>query len=240
MCYQLWQLSRSQNRISIRRSQIRLRPRIMLRLLRVSVTGILQFLIATASWLGLMRIVSTFGSAAVAGYTIAIRMIVFTILPAWGFSNAAATLVGQNLGAGKPQRAETAVYRTAWYNMLYLGLVSLAFLFFPTPLVTFFTTDPAVVQPSVECLRIFGIGYLIYPWGMVLMQAFNGAGDTTTPTLINLLAFWVFQIPLSYLLGVHSSYGLRGAFAAVPIADVVLTGMALYLFRRGTWKKQRI
>lgn len=238
--YQFWELSRSSNRISIRRKHLRLDPGIMLRLLRVSATGILQFLVATASWLGLMRIVSTFGSAAVAGYTIAIRLIVFTILPAWGFSNAAATLVGQNLGAGKPQRAETAVYRTAWYNMLYLGLVSLAFLFAPSALVSYFSHEADVTRVAIACLSIFGIGYITYAWGMVLTQAFNGAGDTTTPTLINLFAFWVIQLPLAYVLGVRLAYGIHGAFVAVPIADFVLTAMALYLFRRGGWKKQKI
>ena len=238
--FQIWQLSRSQNRISISRAQIRLQPDIMLRLLRVSLTGIIQFLIATASWLGLMRIISTFGSAAVAGYTIAVRIIIFTILPAWGFSNAAATLVGQNLGAGKPQRAETSVYRTGWFNMLYLGLISLFFLAVPAPLIAFFTTDAEVLRVGTTCLRVFGIGYAVYAWGMVLMQAFNGAGDTLTPTLINLLAFWVFQIPLAYLLGIYYNFGVRGAFSAVPIADLVLTATAFVLFRSGKWKSQRI
>lgn len=238
--FQFWQLGRSRNRITIRRSQIRLYPKIMLRLLRVSATGIVQFLVATASWLGLVRIISTFGSSAVAGYTIAVRMIIFTILPSWGFSNAAATLVGQNLGAMKPRRAETAVYRTAWYNMLYLGLISIVFLFFPAPLVSFFTTDAEVTRVSVACLKIFSFGYISYAWGMILVQAFNGAGDTMTPTLINLFAFWFVQIPLAYVLAIHYSLGVKGAFWAVPIADLVLTGTALYLFRRGTWKRQRI
>jgi putative MATE family efflux protein len=238
--FQLWQLGNGKNRIMVRAPQVRFHFGLMLRMLRVSATGIIQFLVATASWLGLMRIISTFGSAAVAGYTIAIRMIIFTILPSWGFSNSAATLVGQNLGAGKPGRAESAVYRTAWFNMLYLGLVSIAFLFFPAPLVAFFTTDPRVVQVAVDCLSIFAVGYMTYAWGMVLVQAFNGAGDTMTPTLMNLVAFWAIQLPLSYLLGVKLSYGVRGAFWAVPIADLSLTIMALVMFRRGAWKKQRI
>ena len=238
--FQIWQLSRSSNRISITRAQLRLQPALMLRLLSVSLTGIIQFLVATASWLGVIRIVSMFGSAAIAGYTIAVRLIIFTILPSWGFSNAAATLVGQNLGAQRPERAETAVYRTCWYNMLYMGLVEIVFIFFPARLVAFFTNDPNVVKVSVACLSIFGIGYVVYAWGMVLIQAFNGAGDTLTPTLINLLALWIFQIPLAYLIGIHYSMGIRGAFSAVPIADLVLTITALVLFRRGTWKKQKI
>ena len=168
------------------------------------------------------------------------RLIIFTILPSWGFSNAAATLVGQNLGARKPERAETAVYRTCWYNTVYMGLVAVIFVFSPAPLVAFFTNDPNVANVSVACLNIFGIGYVVFAWGMILMQAFNGAGDTLTPTLINLLALWVFQIPLAYLIGIHYSLGIRGAFSAVPIADLVLTVTALILFRRGTWKKQKI
>jgi putative MATE family efflux protein len=238
--FQLWQLGNGKNRIVVRASQVRFHVGLMMRMLRVSATGIIQFLVATASWLGLMRIVSTFGSAAVAGYTIAIRLIIFTILPSWGFSNAAATLVGQNLGANKPGRAESAVYRTAWFNMLYLGLISIAFLFFPAPLVRFFTTDARVTEVAVDCLSIFAVGYMIYAWCMVLVQAFNGAGDTMTPTLMNLVAFWAIQLPLSYVLGVRLSYGVRGAFWAVPIADLSLTAMALYMFRRGAWKKQRI
>ena len=238
--FQFWQLGRSRNRIVIARAQLRLNPALMLRLLRVSATGIVQFLVATASWLGLVRIISTFGAAAVAGYTIAVRMIIFTILPSWGFSNAAATLVGQNLGARKPQRAETAVYRTGWYNMLYLGLISLGFLFFPAWPVAFFTTDADVARVAVACLSIFGIGYTSYAWGMVLVQAFNGAGDTMTPTLINFFAFWVFQIPLAYMMAIHYTLGIRGAFWAVPVADVVLTATAFYFFRRGKWKLQKI
>ena len=238
--FQLWQLGNGKNRIVVRASQLRFNLSLMLRLLRVSTTGIIQFLVATASWLGLMRIVSTFGSAAVAGYTIAVRMIIFTILPSWGFSNSAATLVGQNLGAKKPARAESAVYRTAWFNMLYLGIVSIAFLFFPAPLVAFFTTEPRVTEVAVDCLSIFAVGYPTYAWGMVLVQAFNGAGDTVSPTLMNLVAFWAIQLPLAYVLGVHLSYGVRGAFWAVPMADLSLTAMALIMFRRGIWKKQRI
>ncbi|MGA8028966.1 MAG: MATE family efflux transporter [Bryobacteraceae bacterium] len=238
--FQFWQLSSGKNRVVVHRRQMRLNIRVMLKLLRVSATGIIQFLVATASWMALVRIISIFGSAAVAGYTIAVRMIIFTILPSWGFSNAAATLVGQNLGAKKPQRAETAVYRTGFYNMGYLGLVSIAFLFFPAPLVAIFTREPEVLRTATACLSIFGIGYMSYAWGMVLIQAFNGAGDTLTPTLINLFAFWLFQIPLAYLFAIHYSFGPRGAFSAVPIADIVLTITALVLFRRGNWKRQRI
>jgi len=238
--FQIWALNSGANRIVIRRPDMRLNVRLMWNLLRVSFTGIVQFLIATASWVALIRIVSSFGSAVVAGYTIAVRLLVFAILPSWGLSNAAATLVGQNLGAKKPDRAEKSVYRTGFYNMIYMGLVSVAFVFFPGVLVAVFTHDPAVSLPAVSCLSIFGLAFVSYAWGMVLMQAFNGAGDTLTPTFINLLAFWACQIPLAYWLGIRMGWGPRGAFTAVPIADLVFTIVALIWFRRGGWKKQSI
>jgi len=238
--YQFRQLGAAGNRITISKRHLRLDLSVMLKLLRVSAMGILQFLIAMASWMGLMRIIATFGAAAVAGYTIAIRMLIFTILPAWGFSNAAATLVGQSLGASKPERAESAVYRTGFYNMIYLGLVSAVFLLFARQLVAPFAPEPAAANVAVACLTIFSIGQTVWAWGLVLMQAFNGAGDTTTPTIINLFAFWIFQIPLAWYLGLHLRYGPPGAFSAVPIADLVLTLTSLWLFRVGKWKRQRI
>jgi putative MATE family efflux protein len=238
--FQLWALSSGTHRITIQRPQMRLNLPVIWHLLRVSSTGMAQFLIATASWVALIRIVSSFGSAVVAGYTIAVRLLVFAILPSWGFSNAAATLVGQNLGAKKPERAEKSVYRTGFYNMIYMGLVSVVFVFFPGILVAIFTHDPAVSSPAISCLSIFGLAFVSYAWGMVLMQAFNGAGDTLTPTLINLLAFWACQIPLAYLFAIRLGRGPKGAFAAVPIADLVFTIAALVAFRRGTWKLQKI
>jgi len=238
--FQLWALNSGTNRIVIRRAQMHVNVPVMWHLLRVSITGIVQFLVATASWVALIRIVSSFGSAVVAGYTIAVRLLVFAILPSWGLSNAAATLVGQNLGAKKPERAEKSVYRTGFYNMGYMAVVSVAFVFFPGILVAVFTHDPAVSAPAISCLSIFGLAFVSYAWGMVLMQAFNGAGDTMTPTLINLLAFWACQIPIAYWLAIHLGWGPRGAFTAVPIADLVFTIAALALFRRGTWKQQKI
>jgi putative MATE family efflux protein len=238
--FQLWQLSSGRNRIVVHRSQARIDLPVMWSLLKISFTGIIQFLVATASWMALVRIISAFGSAAVAGYTIAVRMIIFTILPAWGFSNAAATLVGQSLGARKPERAESAVYRTGFFTMIYLGLVSIAFLFFPAPLVAAFSNEPTVTATAVACLSIFGIAYTTYAWGMTFTQAFNGAGDTLTPTMINLFAFWIIQIPVAYLFAFRYSFGPRGAFSAVPVADVVLTLAAFVLFRQGKWKTQKI
>jgi putative MATE family efflux protein len=238
--FQLWQLSSGKHRVVVRPRHIRLDLPVLWKLLKVSITGILQLLVVTCSYLGLVRIVSIFGSAAIAGYTIAFRMIIFTILPAWGLSNAAATLVGQNLGAGKPQRAEKAVYSTGFYNMIYMLIVSGAFLFFPAPLVSIFSSEPGVARTAVTCLTILGFGYVAYAWGMIFTQAFNGAGDTLTPTLINLFAFWIVQIPMAYLLAIHLSYGPSGAFTAIPVADVVFTLIAFVLFRRGAWKTQKI
>jgi putative MATE family efflux protein len=238
--FQLWALSSGTHRIVVTRRQVRLNLAVMWHLLKVSITGIVQFLIVTASWVALVRIISAFGSAAVAGYTIGVRIIIFTILPAWGLSNAAATLVGQNLGAKKPERAERSVYRTGFYNMLYMGALSVVLFFLPVPLVSIFTSDPAVAQTAVACLRFVGLAYVSYAWGMVFTQAFNGAGDTMTPTIINFFAFWIIQLPLAYLLGIHLNWGSRGVFTAVPIADVVFTITALVLFRRGAWKQQQI
>jgi putative MATE family efflux protein len=238
--YQLWQLQSGKNRIVVRPNQIRLNIPVMWNLLKVSFTGVLQFLIATASWMALVRIVSVFGSAAVAGYTIAIRLLIFAILPAWGFSNAAATLVGQNLGAKQPERAEKSVYRTASLNMIYMGMVSILFVAFPHFFIGLFSHEGAVTGPASACLRTFGLACVSYSWGMVLMQAYNGAGDTVTPTMINFVAFWMIQIPVAYLMAIHFNYGPRGAFWAVPIADLVFTLTALTLFRRGAWKLQKI
>ncbi|MBV8553844.1 MAG: MATE family efflux transporter [Acidobacteriaceae bacterium] len=238
--FQLWQLGSGKNRVVVRRHQVRLNLPVMWSLLRVSATGILQFLIGTASWMALVRIISSFGSAAIAGYTIGLRMIIFTALPSWGLSNAAATLVGQSLGAAKPRRAELAVYRTGLFNMLFICLVSIAFLAIPDRLVTIFTLDPAVIRPAVACLATFGLALPSWAWGIVLLQAFNGAGDTVTPTYINLFTFWICQIPIAYLLGIHLSFGLRGTFSAVPVADAIFAITAFVLFRQGRWKRQRI
>ncbi len=240
VAFQFWQLRSGKNRIWVQPKHLQVNFAVMWSLLRVSATGIVQFLISTASWVGLVRIVSVFGNSAVAGYTIAVRMIIFTILPSWGLSNAAATLVGQSLGAKKPERAESAVYRTGFYNMGYMGLVSIVFIFFAGPLVSIFSSDPAVHGTATICLRIFALGYLSYAWGMILIQAFNGAGDTVTPTLIFLFSFWICQVPLAYTLAITEGMGPRGAFTAVPIADVIMTVTSLIVFRQGRWKRQKI
>src|ERR1017187_2759985 len=203
--YQFYRLMKGTERIHVLMRHLRLNVRIMVRLLRVSLTGILQFAIANASWIFLVRIVSLFGSASVAGYTVAIRIVVFFVLPAWGLSNAAATLVGQNLGAGRPDRAALAVWRTAYYNMIFLGSLGLFFFVYATPVVRLFVNDPAVIPIATSALRTFSCGNLAYAYVMVMLQAFNGAGDTITPTIVNFFGFWVLEIPLAWGLAV----GLR-------------------------------
>jgi len=238
--FQLWTLSRGRGRIVLRRRHLKLEPAAMLRLLRVSGNGILQVVIGTASWTGLVRILSGFGSAALAGYTIAIRIIVFAILPSWGLSNAAATLVGQNLGAGKPERAERSVWIAAFYDMGFLGVVGLLFVLFAGPLVRLFTTDEAVVANAALCLRYVSCGFLFYAFGMVMTQAFNGAGDTWTPTRINLFCFWIWEIPLAYVLAIRMGLGPRGVFLAIPIAFSTLAVVSTLFFRRGKWKEKKV
>jgi len=214
--------------------------RVLLRLVRVSLTGILQFAIAHTSWIGLVRIVSMFGAAALAGYTIAIRIVVFVILPSWGLSNAAATLVGQNLGARKPERAEQAVWRTGFYNMLFLGSVGVLFVFLAEPIARLFTQAPAVVPLAATCLRIISYGNIGYAYGMVMLQAFNGAGDTVTPTIVNFFGFWLLEIPLAYWLAIPMHWQSKGAFWSIVIAEGFIAMTSAVLFKRGKWKEQRI
>jgi Na+-driven multidrug efflux pump len=227
-------------RVSIRRQHLRLDPAVMLRLLRVSSSGIVQTLIGTASWLALVRILSAFGSAVIAGYTIAIRIILFALLPSWGMSNAAATMVGQNLGAKKPERGERAVWIAGFYNMIFLGLVGCVFVIFPGALVDLFTRDGSIAPYAVACLRYVSFGFVFYAYGMVVSQAFNGAGDTFTPTLLNLICFWVWEIPLAYLLSHRAGFGPKGAFLAITTAFSMLAVISVVLFRRGRWKLKKL
>jgi putative MATE family efflux protein len=238
--YQFYRLLRGTERIRILTSQIRLRVKVLLRLLRVSLTGILQFAIAHTSWIGLVRIVSLFGAAAVAGYTIGIRIVVFVILPSWGLSNAAATLVGQNLGAGHPERAEKAVWRTGLYNVIFLGMIGVIFIFFPEPIVRLFTHDPNVVPLGTACLRIISYGNLGYAYFMVMIQAFNGAGDTITPTIVNFFGFWLFEIPLAYWLAIPMGLRSNGVFFSIAAAESAMAAASAILFKQGKWKKQKI
>jgi putative MATE family efflux protein len=238
--YQVYRLMRRDGRIVIHRDQLRLRPAVMRTLLRLSGTGTFQVLVGTASWIWLMRIMSTFGAQAVAGYTIGVRIIIFALLPSWGLSNAAATMVGQGLGAGKPDRAERAVWLAGLYNMFFLGAVGLVFVLLANPIVTLFTTDPAVAPVAAACLRIVSYGYVFYAWGMVLTQSFNGAGDTWTPTWLNFCCFWLWEIPLAWVLAVHFGFGPRGVFLAITIAFSTLAVVSAILFRRGTWKLRSV
>src|ERR1700676_917733 len=238
--YQFYRLMHGTERLRILRSQIRLHIDVLLRLLRVSFTGILQFAIAHTSWIGLVRIVSIFGAAALAGYTIAIRIVIFVILPSWGLSNAAATLVGQNLGAKQPERAETSVWRTGFYNMIFLGAVGILFVAFAEPVVRLFTHDPEVVPLAASCLRILSYGNIGYAYGMVMLQAFNGAGDTVTPTIVNFFGFWVLEIPLAYFLALRVGWQAKGAYVSIVVAECAIALAGVLLFRRGKWKVQRI
>jgi putative MATE family efflux protein len=238
--YQFYRLLRGTERIRILRRQIRLNLGVFVRLVRVSLTGILQFAIAHTSWIGLVRIVSLFGAAALAGYTIAIRIVIFAILPSWGLSNAAATLVGQNLGANQPERAETSVWRTAFYNMLFLGSVGVIFVMFAEPIVRLFTHDPAVVPLAASCLRIISYGNIGYAYGMVMLQSFNGAGDTVTPTIVNFFGFWLLEIPLAYWLAIRVGMHSNGVFYSIVIAEAAIAAASVLLFKLGRWKRQRI
>lgn len=233
---QLWVLFRGAKHIRVVGEQIRVRADVMARLVRTSLGGIAQLIIATSSWIALVRIISEFGSEAVAGYTIAVRIFLFTLLPAWGISNAAATLVGQNLGAGQPERAERSVWLTGTANMVFLALVSLVYILFHEPLVRIFTAEPGVVAAGSECLKILAYGYIIYAWGMVMPQAFNGAGDTVTPTKINFFCFWLLEIPLAYLLAIELGAEERGVYWSIVVGETAAAIVAIALFRMGKWK----
>ena len=240
VCYQVWVLTQHGGRVRVGKAHLRFARDVLKRLLRLSLTGMLKFLVATASWIGLVRIIALSGSSALAGYTIALRIIVFAILPAWGMSNAVATLVGQNLGAAKPQRAERAVWVTGFYNMIFLAGVTVVFLVFAEPLVRLFTRDPGVIPYAADCLRLVSYGYVFYAYGMVMVQAFNGAGDTTTPTIINLFCYWLWQIPLAYALAVPLGLGAQGVFWAITVAESTIAVVGMLAFRRGRWKAVKV
>lgn len=234
--YQLYHLFDGRARIKVHLHHLRIVSNTMFTLLRLSVGGVGQFLIATASWVILMKIVAPFGSAAIAGYTIAIRVIDLTFLPAWGMSNAASTLVGQNLGAGKPDRAEQSVWKTTQYSTGFLVCVAIPFIIFAEQIVSLFSSDPAVIEYGSDCLRYISYGYGFFAMSMVLTQAFNGAGDTITPTIINLFCFWMVQIPLAYSLATIFNIGPQGVFISITVAESLVAIIAYFVFRRGRWK----
>jgi putative MATE family efflux protein len=227
-------------RVRVHRYHFRLDPALMWQMIRLSGSGTFQILVGSASWIGLVRVISGFGSSALAGYTIAMRVVMFALLPSWGLSNAAATMVGQSLGARKPDRAEKSVWIAGRYNVVFLGSVGVAFVALAGPIVSLFSNDPAVASYAVNCLRIVGLGFPFYAYGMVLNSAFNGAGDTWTPTWINFLIFWLLEIPLAYALAVSFNRGPRGVFIAITIAYSSLAVISAYLFRKGRWKTKKV
>jgi putative MATE family efflux protein len=237
---QLWVLTSGRSRIHIQRRHLRLEPNVMWNMCRLSGTGLLQVLLQTTSWIGLVRVISMFGSSALAGYTIGIRTILFALLPSWGLGNAAATMVGQALGAGKPERAEKAVWTAGFYNMIFLGVVGALFIVFARQIVGIYTSDPEIAEHAVNCLRIVAAGYVFYAYGMVLTQSFNGAGDTWTPTWINFGCFWLWEIPLAWVLALKLGMGPRGVYIAITVAFSTVAVVSAILFRRGHWKLKRV
>lgn len=238
--YQLHILFGRSGVIRLRWEHFRVHLSVIGRLANVASTGAGQFLIGSASWVFLMRIIAHFGSEAVAGYTIAIRLLLFTILPSWGLANAAATLVGQNLGAGQPGRAERSVWQSAWYNMLFLLSVSVVYIVFAYPILGLFNPESAVLEAGVLSLRIICAGYVFFAYGIVVSQAFNGAGDTRTPTLINLFCFWMLEIPVAYFLAITMEWELAGVCWAIAGSEAVLAVICILVFRRGKWKTVEI
>lgn len=238
--YQLYHLFSISGKIQIYVHNLQVNLAVIGGILKVSFGGVLQFLIATASWVFLVRIVSHFGSDAVAGYTIAIRVVMFTMLPAWGLSNAAATLVGQNLGAIQAARAEQSVWTITKYNVAFMLTVAFAFYFFSASIIGLFSDNNKVVQYGTQCLQFVAYGYGFYAVGMTLVQAFNGAGDTMTPTAINFICYWLLQIPLAYWLAINMQMGPSGVFAAIPLASLFIAILALIAFRKGHWKSKQV
>ncbi len=238
--FQLVILFYGYSKIKIGFKDLVFRVGIMFNLIKVSLGGIGQFLIGTSSWVFLMRIMSEFGSEVLAGYTIAIRVMMFTLMPAWGLSNAAATLVGQNLGAKKPDRAEQSVWKTGRYSAIFMGVVSVFYLVFAPQIIVLFNTTPDVVKYGSLCLRILASGYIFYGYGMVVINAFNGAGDTKTPTYINFVCFWLLQLPFAYFMAVTLNFGPSGVFWAITLAEVLIAIIAVVWFKKGTWKTIKV
>lgn len=238
--YQLWYLMNGRGRLAFQYCNLRFRLALTLRMIRISAGAVGQFLIATSSWILIMRIVAIYGSSAIAAYTIALRMLEFVFLPAWGLGNAAATLVGQNLGAGKPDRAEQTAWRAAKYNAIFMACAGIVMILFAAQITGLFTDQAEVLRWGTTCMQILGVGFPMYAVGMVVVQALNGAGDTATPVVLNLICFWLIQIPLAYWLAVATPLGPNGAFLAIVVSESLLTILAVIVFRRGTWKFQTV
>ncbi len=238
--FQLLILFYGWSKIKITFKDIVFRAAIMLNLIKVSLGGIGQFIIGTSSWVFLMRIMAEFGSEVLAGYTIAIRVLMFTLMPSWGMSNAAATLVGQNLGAAKPERAEQSVWKTAKYNALFMGAVSVFYLVFAEAIIRIFSKETLIVEYGALSLRVIAAGYIFYAYGMVIIQSFNGAGDTKTPTIINFFCFWVFQLPFAYFAALVMNWGAIGVFWAITFAELLIAVLGIVWFKKGKWKEVRV
>jgi len=234
--YQLWYLFNGHGRLQFHLRNLALAPRVLARMLVISIGGVGQFLIATSSWIIVMRIVALYGSTAVAAYTIGLRVFEFIWLPAWGLGNAAATLVGQNLGAGKPERAKRSTWYAVRYNTIFMTSIGVLLLAFAPQITGWFSADPDVLRYGTSCLRILAIGIPMYAIGMIVTQALNGAGDTTTPTAINFVCFWVLQIPLAYWLATDMSLGPNGVFLSIVAAESLMTILAVTVFRHGKWE----
>lgn len=238
--YQFWILSGKKSRVRIKGRDWRLNLKVMNRLVRVSLGGVGQFLISTASWIGMVRIIAEFGSTALAGYTIAIRIVMFSLLPSWGMSNAAATLVGQNLGAGKPDRAEHSAWICGYVNTIFLVLIGISFFLFSETLIRLFTLETDVIAIGARCLKIIAAGYLFYGMGMVMVQAFNGAGDTVTPTWLNFICFWIIEIPLAWILSMNLDMQENGVFWSIVIAESIFGVLGMWIFSKGGWKDKNL
>lgn len=241
--YQLYLLGKGNHRVKVKANQVVIRVREMLQLVKLSLGAIGQYIIATSSWIVLVWVVTSLGEEVVAGYTIAIRILLFALLPAWGLSNAAATLVGQNLGANEPDRAERSAWVVGIANMIFLGLVSIILIAIPDTMIGFFINpvdEPVVMQSGVTCLRVVSFGFFVYALGQVMVNAINGAGDTATPIWINFIAFWMLEIPLAFLFVKVMELDIRGVCYSILIADTALALIALAVFRRGKWKLKEV
>ena len=238
--FQLFILFYGWSKIKVGLKDFVFRAKIMWNLVKVSLGGIGQFIIGTSSWVFLMRIMAEFGSEVLAGYTIAIRVLMFTLMPSWGMSNAAATLVGQNLGAQQPDRAEQSVWKTSKYNAWFMVVVSFVYLVFAEQIIRIFSNEALIVEYGALSLRIIAAGYIFYAYGMVVIQAFNGAGDTKTPTIINFFCFWVFQLPFAYLAALVFDWGAIGVFLAITIAEMLIAVMGIIWFKKGSWKEVKV
>jgi Na+-driven multidrug efflux pump len=238
--YQVYHLTKGSSLIKIRWQNMKVKIDLIWSMIKVSAGGIGQMLIASGSWIFLMRLMSDFGTGPQSGYVIAIRIIVFAILPGWGMANAAATLVGQNLGAGHADRAEKSVWRAGLMNMIFLAIITVLFFSMADFLLGFFTDDMEVLRNGIQCLQIVSLGYVFYAYGMVINQSFNGAGDTRTPTIISFVGFWLFQIPLAYILVKVFETGPIGVYAAIAIAESLMAIVGIYIFRKGNWKTIKV